>query len=330
MMRFVAVVALFGAAATLTPAPASAADQPPTPPPAERRVTSNRDTLSGRGESGISADSIIAATDRPAASPTPAAGASQCHWAVAWRPQGSVLETTDALGLRTLSGDLPADASYAAAFRLQVDDAGYDLIQTGAADSQGLRYVVPYGSPECAAATGGFVTTAQVQDLAQRAFDEVKRRWPAQTIVLGWPQPTEDTWTALSTGMAWQPITATAASGGLTVTVTATPRGTEWDIGSVNARVGGTRTVRCDGPGNLPSRQDDASCRVWFAGPSTGLIDRHGQRDAVSLGLTVEWGVSYTSNVAGFADPAWLTWPTQSFLDGVVVNTIQAVPTASG
>jgi hypothetical protein len=76
--------------------------------------------------------------------------------------------------------------------------------------------------------------------------------------------------------------------------------------------------------------QDDASCRVWFAGPSTGLEDRFGQRDAITLAVTVNWRISYTSNFAGFEDPDWLVWPTTAYRDGVVVNTSQAVASASG
>ncbi|MGF1599251.1 MAG: hypothetical protein ACFCVK_20445 [Acidimicrobiales bacterium] len=203
------------------------------------------------------------------------------------------------------------------------------MIREGA-DAALLRYVVPYGSAECNAAAGGFVTLAEVQDVARLAFDEIKRRWPAQDVVLGWPEPTEDTWTALSTNLPWSPLSATASSGGLTVTVTASPLRAEWDTGQINTRVGGDRTVECGGPGDMPRLQADASCRVWFASPSTGLVDRHGAVDTISLGLTVEWQVGYESNVAGFSDPAWLVWPTVSFLDGVVVNTTQSVAVGQG
>lgn len=310
------------ASTTLDPKVATAQDEPP---PAERRVTSNRDSLEGRGETGISVENISALTARAAAAGGGSSGGSSpCRWAVAWRPEGSLDESTSALSLRTLSGDLPSDATFVAGFRIEVDGTGHQLIQNGA-DGSRLRYVLPYGSDACATAAGAFITVAEVEDLARQAFAEMQQRWPAQEILLGWPQPTEDTWTALSTGLTWEPISATAASGGLQVTVTATPTSAVWDTGQVNTRIGGDRSVRCDGAGDLPRFQEQASCRVWLAGPSTGLSDRNGQPDAITLGLTVHWQVGYTSNFGGFANPNWLQWPTESFLDGVVVNTTQAV-----
>ncbi len=310
------------ASTALDPQVATAQDEPP---PAERRVTSNRDSLEGRGETGISVENISALTARAAAANGGSSGGSSpCRWAVAWRPDGSLDESTSALSLRTLSGDLPSDATFVAGFRIEIDGTGHQLIQNGA-DGDRLRYVLPYGSDACATASGAFITVAEVEDLARQAFAEMQQRWPAQEILLGWPQPTEDTWTALSTGLTWEPISATAASGGLQVTVTATPTSAVWDTGQVNTRIGGERTVRCDGPGDLPRLQEQARCRVWLAGPSTGLSDRNGQPDAITLGLTVQWQVGYTSNFGGFANSNWLQWPTESFLDGVVVNTTQAV-----
>ncbi len=319
------VVAVAAAIAAITvPARATAAQD--EAPPAERRITSGRDTLQGRGESGVSVQSISALTNRGgrSAEGETARRVGACRWAVAWRPRGPLEESTAALSLRPLSGELPSDAGFFVAFRAETEAGGHGLI-AGGADPDRLRFVVPYGSDECSAAAGAFITLGEVEDLARRAFAEMQQRWPAQEIVLGWPEPTEDTWTALTTDLAWGPISATAASGGLTVTVTATPVSAVWDTGQINTRVGGERTVRCDGPGDLPHFQADASCRVWLASPSTGLVDRHGQANTITLGLTVEWNVGYTSNFAGFSDPAWLTWPTESFLDGVVVNTTQAV-----
>ena len=43
---------------------------------------------------------------------------------------------------------------------------------------------------------GVWVTVGEVEDLALVAFADVEERWPAQDVVLGWPEPTEDTWTA--------------------------------------------------------------------------------------------------------------------------------------
>lgn len=292
-------------------------------PPAER--ITRADARRARAEGSVDVESLGALTAQAGADSTGAGGTSACRWQSVWRVDGPLPESVAALSLRgELQPDPSANANFANAFRVDLDSKGVQLVEAGA-DPELLRYVVPYGSPTCAASAGAFVTLAEVQDLARAAFDELKTRWPRQDIVLGWPEPTEDTWTALATGLPWSPISATASSGGLTVTVTADPLRAEWDTGQINTRVGGERMTVCEGPGDLPRFQEDAACRVWFASPSTGLADRRGQADSITLGLTVEWNVGYESNIAGFADPEWLVWPTESYLDGVVVNTTQAV-----
>ncbi len=296
-----------------------------TEPPDVARVSS-RDVYGGWGEGAVAVESLGAVAGRTGRSAGDGGGGGGgCRWRVAWRSQGPLEVSTDALASRGALQSKPADdALFAAAFRIQLDEQGAQLIRSGS-DADLLRYVVPYGDAECNAAAGAFVTLAEVQAVANDAFAELQRRWPAQEVVLGWPEPTEDTWTALSTSMPWTPISASATSGGLTVTVTAIPTGVEWDTGQINTRAGGERSVLCDGPGDLPRLQEDASCRVWFASPSTGLVDRNGKPDEISLGLTVDWQVGYESNIGGFSDPNWLVWPTVSFLDAVVVNTTQSV-----
>ncbi len=313
-------------AVVMVPAAAGAQGESPTE---ERFVRGENHNSWGEGR--VNVESLGALTTRAGGGASGGGSSGGCSWRVAWRSQGPLGETLDALSVRgELSrADVAVDASYSSGFRLDLDSRGAGLIE-GGADRELLRFVVPYGSRECDAASGAFVTLAEVQDLARAAFADIQRRWPSQEVVLGWPEPTEDTWTALSTNLAWEPISAVASSGGLTVTVTATPVRAEWDTGQINTRIGGERTVVCDGPGEMPRMQADASCRVWLASPSTGLVDRNGVPDTISLGLTVEWQVGYTSNIAGFSDPAWLVWPTVSFLDGVVVNTTQSVPISMG
>ncbi len=307
--------------------------EPEDPPPAERRIGIRQAENDGQGEAGVRVQDVSALTG---VSPVGSSGSSRgsgCRWAVVnnpslWRTDNAA-NAGAAAEVRALRGESNfvnnGEAWYFTAF---LNTESSQLVAAGA-DETRLRYVQPYGSDACNSADGAWITTAEIEDLALVAFDEVKSRWPAQEITLGWPEPTEDTWTALATGMPWDPISATASNAGLEVTVTATPTIAEWDTGDVNTRIGGVRHVVCDSPGDLPRVQDDASCRVWFAGPSTGLTDRNGQLDAMTLGLTVEWNVGYTSNFAGFANPNWLTWPTESFLDGVIINTTQAVPSAS-
>jgi len=294
-------------------------------PPAER--ITRGDARRARVEGTVDVESLGALTSEAGDVAGGPAGTGGCRWQSVWRVDGPLPETVAALSLRgELQPDLSANAGFANAFRVDLDSQGLQLVEAGA-DPGRLRYVVPYGNPTCDSATGAFVTLAEVEDLARNAFDEIQTRWPRQEIVLGWPEPTEDTWTALSTGLPWTPISAAASSGGLTMTVTATPVRSVWDTGHINTRAGGERVTVCDGPGDLPRLQEDASCRVWLASPSTGLADRNGQPDTITLGLTVEWNVGYESNVAGFTDPSWLVWPTGSYLDGVVVNTTQAVAT---
>jgi hypothetical protein len=316
---------------------ASGTDEKPDPPAREtsaRRVTNAHDTDRGRTEAGVDVQGISGLVSAGAA--TGERPESPCKWTVVHVPGDEVVENVAAneaaLELRGLEpGAFISDGEWLA---ITLDSLAHDLAAEGVV-LEDLRYVAPYSQEQgawapCNTAAGAWVTLGEVEDLALVAFRQVEASWPALEVALGWPEPTEDTWTALSTGMDWSPLTATASSGGLSVTVTATPLTAEWHIGEVNTRIGAPGTVVCHGPGDLPVLQDDASCRVWFAGPSTGLEDRFGQRDAITLAVTVNWRISYTSNFAGFEDPDWLVWPTTAYRDGVVVNTSQAVASASG
>lgn len=299
--------------------------------PAERRVT-NRDTESGgQGEAGVRLEDVSALTSISSGGGGPGrGGGSGCRWTVVNSPElwtgDHISNVESAANAYILRGGETQGAAGVPEYTTAWLYGESQALVAGGASVASLRYVQPYGSAACNQAAGAWITTGEIENLAILAFDEVKTRWPGQEITLGWPEPTEDTWTALATEMPWDSVSATASNGGLEVTVTATPMVSEWAIGEVNTRIGGNGQVVCSGPGDLPRVQDDASCRVWFAGPSTGLADRHGQSDAVTLGLTVQWNVGYTSNFAGFANPNWLVWPTESFLDGVIVNTTQSVP----
>jgi hypothetical protein len=306
---------------------------------ADRRVAGFGDDVAGRTEAGVGVTGIGGLVDADGGTSGGSSGSPVpgCQWAVVYVPGASSTENVGALEraaeMRGLaSGGVVPDQEW---MESSLETLAHELVAQGAADREDLRYVTPYApegvdAAECNTDPGAWVTITEVEDLALVAFSEVEENWPAQEVVLGWPEPTEDTWTALSTGMPWEPVAATASDGGLVVTVTATPERVVWDLGEIQTRVGAPGSVVCDGPGDLPLMQADASCRVWFAGPSTGLIDQAGQVDAITLGVTVEWGVGYESNFAGFADTDWLEWPTTSVLDGVVVNTSQAVGTTGG
>lgn len=310
-------------------------DPPPDDETAERHLIDSRGINTGRTEAGVGVTGIAGLIDVNGVGAAGPGGGTvpTCRWAVVYTPQAdteaNVAVLQQAAELRGLESDAGVDQGWMAA---SLDTLAHDLALQGAAVEDELRFVTPY-APEgvdaavCNTDPGVWVTVAEVEDLALMAFSEVQRSWPAQEVGLGWPEPTEDTWTALATGMPWLPLSATASSGGLMVTVTATPVDAVWDMGEVNTRVGAPGSVTCAGPGDLPVLQSEASCRVWFAGPSTGLVDRSGREDAITLGVTVRWQVGYESNFAGFADPDWLTWPTTASLDGVVVNTSQAVGT---
>jgi hypothetical protein len=300
---------------------------------AERRLTQERQADRGRTEAGVGLTGIAGLVSLDDTPGTGSGGSAPgCRWAVVFTPGASLEVNVAALErASSLRGLEPAvggsDQGWMAA---SLDELSHELVEQGAAPEDDLRYVTPYApegvdAAECNTEPGAWVTVGEVEDLALVAFSEVQESWPVQDVALGWPEPTEDTWTALSTRMSWEPVSATAASGGLTVTVTATPVEAEWQFGEIQTRVGAPGSMVCAGPGDLPVAQSDGSCRVWFAGPSTGLVDRTGRVDAITLGVTVRWQVGYASNFAGFADPDWLVWPTTSFLDGVVVNTTQSV-----
>ena len=96
-------------------------------------------------------------------------------------------------------------------------------------------------------------------------------------------------WLAIDPAV-WRPVSAQASAGGLTVTTTAEPVATEWDMGN------GDR-VRCDGPGTAwtASRPDaiPACTYTWRASSSrvpTG---------AFAASVTVVWRAFWTAGTAG-------------------------------
>lgn len=295
-------------------------------------VQRNKNISEGSTSSGVSVEGLAVVVEAGAGSPGQSGRNLDCSWGVMYDPNTAIDSPFVAtlgpyrIGLSRQQG-VP-ESSLMGPLRYPVDRLNEtdEFAQQGQDVTQ-LRYVYNYG-PDCAQLVQAWITLADVEAVAQLAFDDLQRTWPVQDVALGWPVPVEDTWTALRTSLSWQPISATASDGGITVTVTATPVQTVWDIGEINARYGGTTEVSCAGPGDMPADQELASCKVWFAGPSTGLSDRNGVGDTTSLGLTVVWVVGYTSTFG--SDPAWLIWPTSSQLDALRVVTSQSVNVDSG
>lgn len=122
-------------------------------------------------------------------------------------------------------------------------------------------------------------------ELAQRATNE---------LAIPYPEPRTspsiainqlvgiDTWMWIDPA-AWQPITATAAIPGLSVSATATPRHITWDMGD------GT-TVVCDGPG---TPYDDTRRE---ADQSTDCSHTYQDRGAYTATATVTWAVTWSAS----------------------------------
>ena len=114
----------------------------------------------------------------------------------------------------------------------------------------------------------------------------------------------------------WVPVTASATSGGVTSTVTATPRRVVWDMGN-------GESVPCDGPGaayvpGVPDDQQPSKCRYTYRRSSAGAPN-----GTFTVTTTLEWDVSWVAIGApggGPLDPA-----SQSTTTTVEVVEVQAL-----
>ncbi len=144
------------------------------------------------------------------------------------------------------------------------------------------------------------VTIITADELAQRATNELAIRYPeprtspsmAINQLVG-----IDTWMWIDPA-AWQPITATAAIPGLSVTATATPRHTVWDMGD------GT-TVTCTGPG-IPYDDDRPE-----ADQATDCSHTYQRRGAYSATATIIWSVRWSASDGGAGTLADVARTTQ-------------------
>lgn len=138
------------------------------------------------------------------------------------------------------------------------------------------------------------------QELAQRATEELAIRWPEPRTS---PSIAIDQLVGIDTWMwidpaAWQPITATAAIPGMSVSATATPRHVTWDMGD------GT-TVVCDGPGT-PFDDDRPE-----ADQSTDCSHVYQDRGLYTASATVTWSVTWSASDGGSGSLADVTRTTQ-------------------
>jgi hypothetical protein len=135
-------------------------------------------------------------------------------------------------------------------------------------------------------------------DLELRATDAAldKVHLPTPTLAVAPPAATpqlvgKPSWFWLA--MPWQPVQASAALGGVTSTVTATPTQTTWEPGD------GSPTVTCDGPGTPWHEGVDSSQ------PPCGHT--YTTRGAYTLSVTVSWQVTWASTTGAGGPLAPLT-----------------------
>lgn len=137
-------------------------------------------------------------------------------------------------------------------------------------------------------------------ELARRASSELAIRYPEPRTS---PSFTIDQLVGIDTWMwidggAWQPITASAAIPGLSVSATATPERMEWDMGD------GT-VVTCAGPGTpydpaVPGDQQSSDCTHLYQ-----------DRGAYTASATLIWSVSWSASDGGGGSLADVARTTQ-------------------
>lgn len=137
-------------------------------------------------------------------------------------------------------------------------------------------------------------------ELAQRATDELAIRYPeprtSPSIAIN-QLVGIDTWLWVDPS-AWQPITATAAIPGLSVSATATPRRVTWEMGD------GT-TVTCEGPG---TPYDDSRPE---ADQATDCSHTYQDRGAYTASVTITWAVRWSASDGGAGTLADVARTTQ-------------------
>ncbi len=114
----------------------------------------------------------------------------------------------------------------------------------------------------------------------------------------------------------WQPVSATASAGGVTVTATAEPESVSWAMGNAD-------TVNCAGPGteydpNRPSSEQHSDCTYVYRHSSASAPG-----GAFTASATITWHVTWTA--AGIAGGGDLGTATRTTAFAVRVAEIEAV-----
>ena len=114
----------------------------------------------------------------------------------------------------------------------------------------------------------------------------------------------------------WAPQSASASAGGVTSTVTATPKRVLWDMGNGDS-------VACDGPGAryepaLSDEQQPSSCRYTYERGSAGAPG-----DSFTVTTTIEWDVEWVAVGAPGGGP--LGTARRSSTTAVQVGEIQVL-----
>ncbi len=125
---------------------------------------------------------------------------------------------------------------------------------------------------------------------------------------------------------AWAPLSATAEAGPVSVTATATPVRTVWDLGEGHGR----RPVTCNGPGkpylfHVPDDQQQTGCSYVFQWASDDhRHDTHGEDpdDLYHARASIVWAVTWTATTGETGALADMTTTTAFDL---TIGEIQAV-----
>ena len=154
--------------------------------------------------------------------------------------------------------------------------------------------------------------------LAQQASDRAPI--PLPDVHLNPPESGEQvvnltTWMWIDRSV-WQPVSATASAGGVTVTATAAPESVRWAMGNGDV-------VTCAGPGtpydpNRPSSEQQSDCSYVYRHSSASAPD-----GAFTATATITWHVTWTA--AGVAGGGDLGTASRTTTFAVRVAEIQAV-----
>ena len=171
----------------------------------------------------------------------------------------------------------------------------------GAGPGQWLRQICsgPNGTTSAVVIWGPQAPAVDPAALARQALDY--NRLPLPGVEMS-PPANRDQLVNLETWLwvdpsAFQPVSASAAAGGVAVTTTAAPEQVTWDMGN------GDR-VTCAGPGtpydsSKPAAEQQTTCSYTYRTSSAGQPG-----DAFRVTATVSWNVTWTATGVAAGQPA--------------------------